>query len=160
VSDPDNRCRLRGKRERAAYRRPPSIVDSATPWTALNRLIVVCPHRAKGYESDSEDYEFSRRSMEEHWRTGYCDAVHALRHPEIFERSSSRYERLVTFDTARMVENFVEGERIAAHMRGRPTASARPRPITWLATPRHVAETDCMPDGAVAANRSAGWIPC
>jgi hypothetical protein len=36
--------------------------------------------------------------MGEHWRPGYCDAVYALRHPEIFERSSSRYETLVTFD--------------------------------------------------------------
>jgi hypothetical protein len=37
----------------------------------------------------------------EHWRAGYYDAVHALRHSEIFDRSSSRYERLVTFDFSR-----------------------------------------------------------
>ncbi len=58
-------------------------------------------YRPKGYEGDSKDYEFSRRSMEEHWRAGYGDAVYALRHPEIFERSSSRYETLVTFDFSR-----------------------------------------------------------
>lgn len=63
--------------------------------------IVQLIYRAKGYEGDSKDYEFSRRSMEEHWRAGYHDAVHALRHPEIFEPSSSRYERLVTFDFSR-----------------------------------------------------------
>jgi len=63
--------------------------------------IVHLIYRAKGYEGDSKDYEFSRRSMEEHWRAGYHDAVHALRHPEIFEQSSSRYERLVTFDFSR-----------------------------------------------------------
>jgi NTE family protein len=60
--------------------------------------IVQLIYRPKGYEGDSKDYEFSRRSMEEHWRAGYQDAADALRHPEIFERSSHRYERLVTFD--------------------------------------------------------------
>jgi NTE family protein len=63
--------------------------------------IVQLIYRPKGYEGDSKDYEFSRRSMEEHWRAGYYDAVNALRHPEIFERSSSRYEALVTFDFSR-----------------------------------------------------------
>ncbi len=63
--------------------------------------IVQLIYRAKGYEGDSKDYEFSRGSMEEHWRAGYHDAVHALRHPEIFERSSSAYETLVTFDFSR-----------------------------------------------------------
>ncbi len=63
--------------------------------------IVQLIYRPKGYEGDSKDYEFSRRSMEEHWRTGYYDAVHALRHPEIFERSSDRYETLATFDFSR-----------------------------------------------------------
>jgi hypothetical protein len=43
--------------------------------------------------------------MEEHWRAGYGDAVYALRHPEIFERSSSRYETLVTFDFSRDLGN-------------------------------------------------------
>ena len=63
--------------------------------------IVQLIYRAKSYEGDSKDYEFSRSSMQEHWRAGYHDAVHALRHPEIFEPSSSRYERLVTFDFSR-----------------------------------------------------------
>ena len=52
--------------------------------------IVQLIYRPKGYEGDSKDYEFSRRSMQEHWRAGYDDAAEALRHPEIFERSSSR----------------------------------------------------------------------
>src|SRR5262249_23658209 len=47
--------------------------------------IVHLIYRPKGYEGDSKDYEFSRRSMEEHWQAGYYDAVRALRHPEIFE---------------------------------------------------------------------------
>jgi NTE family protein len=72
------------------------FLSSAADRHAAN--IVQLIYRAKSYEGDSKDYEFSRRSMEEHWRAGYYDAVHALRHPEIFERSSNPYETLVTFD--------------------------------------------------------------
>jgi NTE family protein len=63
--------------------------------------IVQLIYRPKGYEGDSKDYEFSRRSMEEHWRAGYYDAVRALRHPEIFERAKNPYETLATFDFGR-----------------------------------------------------------
>ena len=60
--------------------------------------IVHLIYRPKGYEGDSKDYEFSRRSMEEHWQAGYYDAVRALRHSEIFEPATDPYERLLTFD--------------------------------------------------------------
>ena len=43
-------------------------------------------YRAKGYEGDSKDYEFSRLSMEDHWRTGYDDTIRTLAHPEVLER--------------------------------------------------------------------------
>jgi Patatin phospholipase len=33
-----------------------------------------------------ELYEFSRQTMEEHWRSGHEDASRAISHPEIFER--------------------------------------------------------------------------
>ncbi len=75
------------------------FLTSAADRHAAN--IVQLIYRAKGYEGDSKDYQFSRRSMEEHWRAGYYDAVRALRHPEIFERSSGRYETLLTFDFSR-----------------------------------------------------------
>jgi NTE family protein len=74
-------------------------LTSAADQHAAN--IVQLIYRPKNYEGDSKDYEFSRHSMEEHWRAGYYDAAHALRHPEIFERSSNRYETLVTFDFSR-----------------------------------------------------------
>jgi NTE family protein len=32
-------------------------------------------YRAKNYEGNSKDYEFSRSSMETHWRAGYHDTV-------------------------------------------------------------------------------------
>ena len=43
-------------------------------------------YHAKTYEGNSKDYEFSRVTMEEHWRSGYNDAVHTLRHPEVLQR--------------------------------------------------------------------------
>jgi NTE family protein len=44
--------------------------------------IIQLNYRAKNYECHSKDYEFSRLSMEEHWRAGYHDTVRTLRHPE------------------------------------------------------------------------------
>jgi NTE family protein len=47
-------------------------------------------YRARKYEGDSKDYEFSRQSMEEHWRAGYHDTVRTLRHPKVLERPRDR----------------------------------------------------------------------
>jgi NTE family protein len=74
------------------------FLSSVAKHHAVN--IVQLIHRPKGYEGDSKDYEFSRRSMEEHWQAGYYDAVRALRHPEIFEPATGRYETFLTFDFA------------------------------------------------------------
>jgi NTE family protein len=52
--------------------------------------IVHLIYRAKNYEGHSKDYEFSRLSMQDHWRAGYQDAVRTLRHPEVLERPKSR----------------------------------------------------------------------
>ena len=54
-------------------------------------------YRTKQYEGDSKDYEFSRLSMEDHWRAGYYDTVHALRHPEVLQRPTN-LEGVMTFD--------------------------------------------------------------
>lgn len=51
------------------------------------------------YESHSKDYEFSRSSMEEHWRAGYHDAVRTLRHPEVLQRPTN-HEGIFAFDLA------------------------------------------------------------
>lgn len=59
--------------------------------------IVQLIYRAKTYEGESKDYEFSRRSMEEHWRAGYHDAVRTLRHPEVLKRSKTP-DGVFTFD--------------------------------------------------------------
>ncbi|HEX4647610.1 MAG TPA: patatin-like phospholipase family protein [Steroidobacteraceae bacterium] len=54
-------------------------------------------YRAKQYEGDSKDYEFSRSSMEDHWRAGYHDTVRTLRHPEVLQRPNN-LEGVLTFD--------------------------------------------------------------
>jgi NTE family protein len=46
-------------------------------------------YRAKNYEGDSKDYEFSRLSMEDHWRAGYHDTIRTLRHPEALARPTN-----------------------------------------------------------------------
>jgi NTE family protein len=57
-------------------------------------------YHAKSYEGASKDYEFSRRTMEEHWKTGYDDMLRTLRHPEVLQRPQSA-DGVFTFDLAR-----------------------------------------------------------
>jgi NTE family protein len=54
-------------------------------------------YRAMNYEGYSKDYEFSRTSMNEHWKAGYNDARRTLRHPEVLARPSN-IEGVLTFD--------------------------------------------------------------
>jgi len=61
--------------------------------------IVHLIYRAKNYEGYSKDYEFSRLSMQEHWRAGYHDVRRRLRHREILERPTN-HEGVLTFDLA------------------------------------------------------------
>jgi NTE family protein len=70
--------------------------------TAADRKVYNIIHliyRAKQYEGHSKDYEFSRLSMEEHWRAGYHDARRTLRHPEVMQRPDN-HEGVFTFDLA------------------------------------------------------------
>jgi NTE family protein len=61
--------------------------------------IVHLIYRAKNYEGHSKDYDFSRASMQEHWRAGYHDAIRTLRHPQVLERPTN-HEGVFTFDLA------------------------------------------------------------
>jgi NTE family protein len=45
--------------------------------------IVQLVYHSPTYEGDSKDYEFSRRTMLDHWRAGYDDAGKTLAHPEV-----------------------------------------------------------------------------
>jgi NTE family protein len=57
-------------------------------------------YRAQNYEGHSKDHEFSRRSMQDHWRAGYHDAVRTMRHPEVLARATS-LDGVFTFDLER-----------------------------------------------------------
>lgn len=56
-------------------------------------------YRSRQYEGGSEDYEFSRSSMEEHNRAGYHDTIRTLRHREVLERPTDN-EGIFSFDVA------------------------------------------------------------
>jgi NTE family protein len=57
-------------------------------------------YHSRNYEGTSKDYEFSRRTMEEHWASGYNDAVRTLRHKEVLQRPENS-DGVFTFDLAR-----------------------------------------------------------
>ena len=58
-----------------------------------NYNIIELIYDAPNYEGTSKDYEFSRRTMEEHWAAGFNDTVRTLRHPR-----EPRVQRLVAND--------------------------------------------------------------
>ena len=74
-----------------------TILKPHTQAKAYNLVQLI--YRAKQYEGESKDYEFSRVSMEDHWRAGYHDTVRSLRHPEVLERPDN-HEGVMTFDLA------------------------------------------------------------
>jgi NTE family protein len=61
--------------------------------------IVHLIYNAKNYEGIAKDYEFSRRTMEEHWAVGYEDVVRAISHPEVMQ-CPDKMEGVRTFDWA------------------------------------------------------------
>jgi NTE family protein len=59
--------------------------------------IVHLIYRSKVYEGVARDFEFSRRTMEEHWASGYENARTMLKNPEVLELPP-RLEGVRTFD--------------------------------------------------------------
>ena len=59
--------------------------------------IVHLIYRARIYEGIAKDFEFSRRTMEEHWQSGYRNARQTLANPEVLELPD-RLEGVRTFD--------------------------------------------------------------
>jgi NTE family protein len=47
--------------------------------------IVELVYRSPTYEGQYKDFEFSRRTMTEHWQAGHADAAKTLAHEEIFK---------------------------------------------------------------------------
>ncbi len=59
--------------------------------------IVHLIYRARSYEGIAKDFEFSRRTMEEHWESGYHNARQTLANPQVLELPD-RLEGVRTFD--------------------------------------------------------------
>jgi len=81
----------------AAQRALPEVMALAHDACPKGFNIVHLIYRARAYEGDTRDYEFSRRTMEEHWQAGYNDAVRTLRYPEVLQRHEDA-EGVFTFD--------------------------------------------------------------
>jgi NTE family protein len=75
-----------------------NILKSVASDKAYNIIQLI--YRARNYEGHSKDYEFSRLSMQDHWRAGYHDAVRTLRHSEVLARPAS-LDGVFTFDLER-----------------------------------------------------------
>jgi NTE family protein len=56
------------------------LAEAADP--ALYNIVELI-YRSRSYESQYKDFEFSRRTMKEHWQAGYDDAARTLAHDEI-----------------------------------------------------------------------------
>jgi NTE family protein len=59
--------------------------------------IVHLIYRAQAYEGIAKDFEFSRRTMEEHWKAGYHNACQTLEEPQVLQLPD-RLEGVRTFD--------------------------------------------------------------
>jgi NTE family protein len=66
--------------------------------------IVHLIYRHRTYESSCKDFQFSRRTMLEHWKAGYDDAIRTLSHPEVLQRPD-RLEGVRTFDFTKIAES-------------------------------------------------------
>jgi NTE family protein len=62
--------------------------------------IVHLIYRSQRYEGIAKDFEFSRRTMEEHWKTGYENARHTLANPEVLQLPD-RLTGVRTFDLSK-----------------------------------------------------------
>lgn len=77
----------------ALYKKLPESLKNTPEAKALYKAsdinvynIVHLIYRARHHEGYSKDYEFSRSSMEDHWKAGYNDTVRSLRHKSILKR--------------------------------------------------------------------------
>jgi NTE family protein len=91
----------------ALLKRIPADLDDDDDLTILRSVasdkvynIIHLIYRARNYEGHSKDYEFSRQSMQDHWKAGYHDAVRTLRHPDVLTRPAS-LDGVFTFDLER-----------------------------------------------------------
>jgi NTE family protein len=89
---------LHGKLSPALRQSPEAALLAGAADDKVFNIIHLIYH-ARNYEGTSKDFEFSRMMMEEHWQSGYQDAVRTLRHPEVLQRPTTP-DGVFTFDLA------------------------------------------------------------
>jgi NTE family protein len=94
---------LRAAARRLAEKLPPELRNDEDLGVLLaNRSpgavsILHLINRSDTYESNSKDYEFSRMTVRDHWKTGLEDARFSLEHPD-WRNRTCRSDEIVTFD--------------------------------------------------------------
>jgi NTE family protein len=95
--------KLRNAAAKLLAQMPPELKDSDEAKLLMKEsddkvcTIVHLIYRAQAYEGIAKDFEFSRRTMEEHWATGYHNAKQTLANPEVLQLPD-RMEGMRTFD--------------------------------------------------------------
>jgi NTE family protein len=74
-----------------------AIARTAEP---MSVRIVHLIYHAAWRQGTTKDIEFSRLNIQDHWKTGYDDAVRTLRHPEALSRPSEPEHGVAAFDVA------------------------------------------------------------
>jgi NTE family protein len=100
---------LRAALKRLSHKIPPELRDDPD-WLALDDFgdvpgvtIVQLIHRRAAYETPSKDYEFSRTTMQDHWKAGAADVTATLSHPEWLSRTRPE-EEVVVFDCTKELD--------------------------------------------------------
>ena len=82
------------------HRNKPEIQKLAEEARLQVATVVLLKYQARKHEGASKVFDFSRASMETHWRAGYEDAQIALNEPELFE-APDIYQAARVFDVHR-----------------------------------------------------------
>jgi NTE family protein len=110
-------CELQAIRRAVRHLRPTLSEQLAgnADWQLLDRLscdaaitIVQLIHRRAAHWTQSNDYEFSRFTMEEHWASGRADVEHTLNHPEWKNRARPK-EGVKVLDLTRDLDTAAKG---------------------------------------------------
>lgn len=84
----------------ASYAQDPDV-RTLRAFSAEHAVTVVhLIYRRQPYETQSENYEFSRMSMQEHWTAGWTDVVNTLNHPDWCSRPTPQ-DGIHVFDLTR-----------------------------------------------------------
>jgi NTE family protein len=106
-------CELQAMRRAIRHLRGklPREFDDNPHWQLLDRLscdaavtIVQLIHRRAAYWTESNDYEFSRYSIDEHWRAGRADVLRTLEHPAWKNRTPPQ-DGVRVFDLTREIDS-------------------------------------------------------